>query len=241
MQISNRILSTYRLMLNRARSWCFIPLVSILFVNPVLAENEFDAALTDFLHIQTQGLPGKVSFRIEPLDPNTQLSPCQAFQPFLPHGAKLWGKSTVGVRCLGPSNWTIYVQVEVSVSGNYLISARTMPAGYTIGERDIVVRSGDLSKLPPNIITEKSRAIGQTVKFGIAAGQPLRDDRLKAPFAVQQGQTVKTVSNGPGFSVSSEGKALNNAVAGQIVQVRTSNGQTVNGIARTGGIVEITH
>jgi flagella basal body P-ring formation protein FlgA len=39
--------------------------------------------------------------------------------------------------------------------------------------------------------------------------------------------------------VSSEGKALNNATDGQIAQVRTSSGQTVSGIARTGGIVEV--
>jgi flagella basal body P-ring formation protein FlgA len=58
---------------------------------------------------------------------------------------------------------------------------------------------------------------------------------------VQQGQNVKTVSNGPGFSVSSEGKALSNAVAGQLVQVRTNSGETVSGIARPGGIVEVPH
>jgi len=49
------------------------------------------------------------------------------------------------------------------------------------------------------------------------------------------------VSTGVGFSVSSEGKALGNALAGQIVQVRTNNGQTVSGIARPGGVVEVSH
>jgi flagella basal body P-ring formation protein FlgA len=56
---------------------------------------------------------------------------------------------------------------------------------------------------------------------------------------VRQGQTVKTVSRGAGFSVSSEGRALHNAQEGQIVQVRTPSGQTVSGIARSGGIVEM--
>ena len=62
-----------------------------------------------------------------------------------------------------------------------------------------------------------------------------------APWAVQQGQNVKTISSGAGFSVSSDGKALNNAAEGQVVQVRTNTGQTVSGIARPGGIVEISH
>jgi flagella basal body P-ring formation protein FlgA len=68
----------------------------------------------------------------------------------------------------------------------------------------------------------------------------LRSDQLIAPWVVQQGQSVKMQSSGPGFSVSSEGKALNNAAAGQLVQVRTNSGQTVSGIARPGGIVEVT-
>lgn len=199
------------------------------------------STLDDYLRIQTQGLPGKVTYSVVPLDSRTQLSPCAAFEPFLPAGSKLWGKSTVGVRCLGPSAWSVYVQVQVKVSGNYLISARTMPAGYVLGAEDIVVRSGDLSTLPANIITDQAQAVGRTVKNGFSAGQVLRSDQLITPWAVQQGQSVRTVSNGPGFSVSSEGRALNNAAAGQPVQVRTLSGQTVSGIARPGGVVEVSN
>jgi flagella basal body P-ring formation protein FlgA len=64
---------------------------------------------------------------------------------------------------------------------------------------------------------------------------------LIAPWTIVQGQTVRTVSKGTGFSVTSEGKALNNANEGQIVQVRTSSGQVLSGFARVGGIVEVAH
>jgi flagellar basal body P-ring formation protein FlgA len=204
------------------------------------AQSTLHATLDDYLRTQTQGLPGKVSYRIGELDRRTQLAPCAAFEPFLPTGSRLWGKATVGVRCLGPANWTVYVPVQVNVLGDYLISARTMPAGHVIGSADVVVRSGDLATLPANVITDQAQAIGKTVKNGFGAGQPLRSDLLLTPWAVQQGQNVKTVSSGPGFSVSSEGKALNNAAAGQVVQVRTNGGQTVSGIARPGGVVEVT-
>jgi flagella basal body P-ring formation protein FlgA len=215
----------------------------LLLLPPLLsyAQSTLNSTIDDYLRVQTQGLPGKVSYSIGQLDSRTQLTPCNVFEPFLPAGSKLWGKATVGVRCLGPSSWTIYVPVQVTVSGNYLISTRTMPAGYVIGAADVVTRSGDLSTLPPNIITDQDQAIGKTVKNGFSAGQPLRNDQLIAPWAVQQGQSIKTVSNGPGFSVSGEGKALNNAIAGQVVQVRTNAGQTISGIARAGGIVEISH
>ena len=215
----------------------------LLLLTPLLsfAQNALYSTLDDYLRTQTQGLPGKVSYSIGQLDARTQLSPCSAFEPFLPAGGKLWGKATVGVRCLGPATWTIYIPVQVTVSGNYLISARSLPAGYILGVADVVVRRGDLSTLPSNVLTDQSQVIGKTVKNGFSAGQPLRSDLLITPWAVQQGQNVKTVSNGPGFSVSSEGKALNNAIAGQLVQVKTNSGQTVSGIAQPGGIVEVSH
>lgn len=215
----------------------------LLLASPALAnaQNSLTDTLDHYLRAQTQGLPGKVSYSIGQLDARTQLSACSVFEPFLPTGSRLWGKTTVGVRCLGPSAWTVYVPVQVSVSGNYLVTTRPMAAGQALGAGDFVIRSGDLSALPATILTDQAQAIGKMVKNGISAGQPLRSDLLIAPWAVQQGQSVKLVSKGSGFSVSSEGKALNNASDGQIAQVRTGSGQTVSGIARPGGIVEVSY
>lgn len=225
------------------RFTCRLAFVFLLLANPLLAhaQNSLADTLDHFLRTQTQGLPGKVSYTVGQLDSRTQLSPCNAFEPFLPAGSRLWGKATVGVRCLGPSAWTIYVPVQVTVSGNYLVTTRSMAAGQILGAGDIVSRSGDLSSLPVNILTDQAQAIGKTVKNGISAGQPLRSDFVIAPWAVQQGQTVRLVSKGSGFSVSGEGKALNNAADGQIAQVRTASGQSVSGIARPGGIVEVSY
>ena len=217
-----------------------LALLFVLLAQAAVAQTQaLYGSIDNYLQTQTQGLPGKVTYSVGQLDTRTQLPPCDAFEPFLPAGSRLWGKATVGVRCLGPSSWTVYVAVQVRVSGNYLIAARPMSAGYVIGAADVVVRSGDLGSLPTNVITDPGQAIGKTVKNGFGAGQPLRSDLLTAPWAVLQGQTVKTVASGPGFSVSSEGRALNNAVEGQLVQVRTPSGQTVSGIARANGIVEV--
>lgn len=199
------------------------------------------ATLDDYLRTQTRGLPGKASYRIGSLDPRTQLSACNAYEPFLPSGARLWGKATVGVRCLGPATWTVYLPVEVNITGSYFVSARPLAGGQPIGPGDIVERQGDLGSLPTSIVTDAGQAIGKTPKSSIGAGQPLRSDLLLAPLAVRQGQSVKLVYRGSGFSVSSDGRALNNAAAGQVVQVRSSGGQTISGIARGDGIVEVSY
>ena len=67
----------------------------------------------------------------------------------------------------------------------------------------------------------------------------MRGDMLKARVVVQQGQTVKVVSRGPGFEAANEGKAMNSGGVGQVVQVRLANGQIVSGVASSDGHVEI--
>lgn len=224
-----------------------LPLLLLLWLSlalPALAQkvqSPLNRTIEDYLRTQTQGLPGKVSYRVTPLDSRTQLSRCDAFEPFQPGGAAPWGKTTVGVRCLGPSSWTIYVQVQISIQAKYLVAARPLTAGQVVGANDFASRNGDLGTLPATVLMDAEQAVGRTVKIGVAAGQPLRSDQLIAPWAVLQGQTVKTISRGAGFSVSSDGKALNNAMEGQVVQVRTPSGQTVSGIARPGGVVEMTY
>lgn len=196
-------------------------------------------AVDQLLRTQTRGLPGRVSYTIGQLDPKAQLTPCPAVEAFLPPGNRLWGRISVGVRCLAEGGWTVYVPVQVSVTANFLVSARPLSPGQILGINDVVTQSGDLASLPGGVLTDVQQALGKTVKNGISAGQPLRADMLTAPLVVQQGQTVKVISRGAGFSVSSEGRAMNNAAEGQVAQVRTPSGQTVSGIARPGGVVEI--
>ena len=200
--------------------------------------NALREELENFVQTQTQHLPGKVTYTISPLN---DARPCDAFEPFIPPGNRLWGKSTLGVRCLSPSPWTIYLHIRVSVNGDYLVSTRNLPAGTLLSSSDIAFRSGELPAFPAAILTDPSQAVGKILKNALTAGQFLRGDLLTAPWAIQRGQMVRTVSSGAGFSVSSEGKALNNANEGQIVQIRTASGQIVSGIARAGGIAEIRH
>ncbi|HPT49852.1 MAG TPA: flagellar basal body P-ring formation chaperone FlgA [Accumulibacter sp.] len=217
-------------------------LVALLLASGgAMAQTPLMTTLDHYLQVQTQGLPGKVTYSIDKLDQNPRLAECGAFEPFLPQGSRLWGKTTIGVRCVAPTNWTIYLPVRISILGTYLLTTRQLAPGQTVSASDVVAQNGDLGSLPNNVLTDPAQAIGKTVKNGVAAGQPLRNDFLIAPWAVQQGQSVRLLSSGDGFIVSNEGKALNNAVNGQIVQVRTHSGQVVSGVARNGAVVEVAY
>jgi flagella basal body P-ring formation protein FlgA len=195
----------------------------------------------EWLQIQNKGLPGQVSVEISPLDPGNQLVPCKAFDISRPPGSKAWGRTNVVVRCLDEANWRVYLSVHVRVKAPYLISARPIAQGQVVIEEDLTSQTGDLSELPANILIEPERAIGKVASTSIPAGRPLRADMVKAQMVIRQGQTVRALSRGPGFAVANEGRALNNAVEGQLVQVRLGSGQVVSGMAKANGVVEISY
>lgn len=202
---------------------------------------EVKRVVEDFLRIQTKGLPGKVSFTVGTIDPNNNLPPCAALEAYMNAGARPWGKTNVGVRCQTDGGWNIYVPVQVRVVGDYLVTSRALARGQVLGPADVTTRQGDLAELPAGVLTDPAQAMGKTVSLSLGSGQLLRADALRAAFVVQQGQSVKVMSRGAGFQVSTEGRALNNAADGQVVQVRTPSGQTVSGIARPGGVVEVAY
>lgn len=203
------------------------------------AENDvvFDTA-ERYVRLQTQGSPGKVQITMGKLDVS-RLPSCTAHEAFAPPGTRLSGKTHVGVRCLGPNVWSVLVPVQISITGNYVTTARPLVAGQPITAGDITTASGDLSSLPTGVLSDPQAAIGKTLRNSLGIGQPLRGDQLLAPLVIRQGQTVRVISAGPGFAVTAEGKAINNAAEGQVAQVRMNSGQTISGIARADGSVEI--
>ncbi|VWC06749.1 flagellar basal body P-ring biosynthesis protein FlgA [Burkholderia stagnalis] len=191
-----------------------------------------------FLQQQIAGLPGKTTATVSPSLPRG-LAACTTLEPFLPTGARLWGRTTVGVRCAGERPWTVYLQAKVVVQATYYVAARQIAPGEPLTAADLVARDGDLTVLPQAVITDPSQAIGATALARVAAGLPLRQDMLKSAASVSAGQTVRVVAAGPGFTISAEGSALANAAPGQSVRVRLAAGQIVTAIVKDAGTVEI--
>lgn len=192
-----------------------------------------------FARQQSANQPGTVSINATPLDSRLRLPACQALDFFIPTGNRLWGNSNLGARCSAPSSWTVYIPLTVSITSEVVFSARPIGTGQKITEADILLKSEDITQFSAGVITDPKQALGKTTTTSIAAVYPLRLDMLRAPYVIQQGQSVKIVARGQGFSVNAEGKALNHASEGQIVSVRSASGQVIKGTAREGGIVEV--
>ena len=195
-------------------------------------------SVEQFLQTQTAGLPGRAKVTVGAIDARMALPACPAPQAFLMPGSRAWGKTTVGVRCAAPQ-WTIYVQANVGVVADYIASAVPLAQGQTIEAGQLVAVQGDLTTMPAGIATDMAQVVGRYPNASLPSGTPLRLDTLKSRPVVQQGQLVRLVSSGNGFSVSAEARAVSTAGDGQVVQVRTSGGQQISGIARAGGLVEV--
>jgi len=191
-----------------------------------------------FLQQQIAGLPGKSTATVAAAFPRG-LAACTTLEPFLPTGARLWGRTTVGVRCAGERPWTVYLQAKVAVQATYYVAARQIAPGEPLTAADLVARDGDLTVLPLAVITDPAQAVGATALARISAGLPLRQDMLKSAASVSAGQTVRVVAAGPGFTISAEGSALANAAPGQSIRVRMAAGQIVTAIVKDAGTVEI--
>lgn len=203
--------------------------------SPVLIQTKVE----DFLQMQTQGAPGRVEVVVGVIDPQIKLSKCAALEASLPLGSHAWGKTTVAVSCTTPSRWTIYVQANVSVFANYIIAAAPLAQGRVVTLNDITFANGNLANLPSGIYTDASQVIGLIVGTSLTAGSVLRQDLLRSPLAIKQGQSVRIITSGAGFVVGAAGYALSDASVGQLVQVRASNGNVVSGVAKSNGEIEV--
>ncbi|MBC3874997.1 flagellar basal body P-ring formation chaperone FlgA [Undibacterium flavidum] len=206
---------------------------------PLIELGQLPGEVEKFLKSQSSNLGAETEINVKPVDPRLKLQACAQLNAFLPPGSKAWGKVTVGLRCTDPKPWTIYVAAHVRVFGDYYVARNAISAGQVLNEQDIVKMHGELSNQASGIIIKSENAIGKTMLTAVPAGTGIRQDMFKLIPIIQQGQSIKIVSQGNGFRVSNDAVALNNASEGQLTRAKTNSGRLVSGIARVGGIIEV--
>ncbi|MBU0688784.1 MAG: flagellar basal body P-ring formation protein FlgA [Gammaproteobacteria bacterium] len=224
----------------RLASLCM--LIGCLWVGPALAAPQqshaaIQAAALAFAQTQSKDQLGEVHIEVTAIDRRLKLAPCTKLQAFLPAGAKLIGKTSIGVRCADQPGWSVFLQADIKVSVDLLVASRPMAQGTVLSPADFSLQRGELGR--PGLLTAPEQAIGKVLKFSIGAGQVLRQDMLRAPLLIRQGQTVTLRVRGKGFVVSQEGQALNNAGKGEIVRVRLANSQVISARTVADGSAEV--
>lgn len=198
---------------------------------------ELGAVVSRFVQQQTAAMPGKVAFDVDEIDSRINLNPCDKIEAFLPAGSKLIGRVSIGVRCNETNGWRIFIPVQIRVSLDLLISARALAMGQIIHQEDLTSQTMETTQTGG--LTDANRVIGQVMRYSVSSGTILRENMMRAAYSVKQGQSVQMLVIGSGFNISASGVALNNASAGDTVQIRTSSGRVVSGLAEDNGIVSV--
>ena len=196
-------------------------------------------AVEEFIYSHTNSSSGEVQVEVGQIDQRITLPKCEKLTPFMPSGSRLWGKTSVGVRCDEQVSWTIYVQAEIKILANVLHVTQPISRDHTISYEDVAFQTVNLAQMPEGVLTDYSQVVGKIAVTNMTMGQPLRQNMLRAPYVILRGQSVKLRVSGRGFSVSSEGHALSDASEGQVVQVRNPAGRIISGLARQNAIVEV--
>jgi flagella basal body P-ring formation protein FlgA len=191
--------------------------------DPAAVTSEVEA----FLLEQAQNLPGTPSIVVTPPRISRQAA-CEQIDVFLSN-PQLRSRMSVGVRCLAPHPWTLYVQATVAVQGQYYVAARTIDVGEPLGPEDLEAREGDLLRLARGVVTDPAQVVGYIAEQRIPAGTSVRSHTLRDPESIVRGQPVRTEARGVGFVATGEGVALESGAPGTMIQVRTASGQTVSG------------
>ena len=150
--------------------------------------------------------------------------------------AQLWGNVNVLTNC---GNEKRYLQVNVQATGNYVVAAQAITRGSVLTPESVKLKRGRLDQLPPKTMLDISQAQDAVSLRDLSPDQPVQLSMLRQAWRVKAGQRVMVVANGEGFSVNSEGQALNNAAVSQSARVRMSSGQIVSGIVGADGNILI--
>lgn len=186
-----------------------------------------------------QVLAGRVEVNVGQIDSRLQLAPCARIEPHLPANTRLWGRINIMLRCVQGANWNVSLPVTVRVWGNAVVAARPMQANEAITAADTMLQEIELTREPTTPITSTEQLEQKILARNVAIGTVIRHDMLRAMPVIASGDSVRIIAKGNGFSLTTEGRAMNQAADGQSVRVQTESGRIVSGTARAGRIAEI--
>ncbi|MHB0888792.1 MAG: flagellar basal body P-ring formation chaperone FlgA [Acidithiobacillus sp.] len=149
-----------------------------------------------------------------------------------------YGNQTVAVTCTAPSAWTVYIPVQLVMNQAVVVAARPLAAGTVLAADDLSIIQRNASNLAASAVVNPQMAVGQVLRFGVGAGQPILASMLDAPEIVHAGQEITLVAEGDGVRISTIAKAMENGRPGQTILVRNnSSGKVIRGTVDQAGAV----
>ncbi len=184
-------------------------------------------------HSNTQVIIGNIDARLTLTACDTQLD------AFLPSGSRVQGKTTVGIRCLSPRPWTLYVPATITTFSQILIANTPLRRGHIVAAGDISVQTRDASQLNNAYLTDTDDVIGKVLKKNLANNAFFTRAALAEPHIVHKGQHVDLQAGNEGLKVSVSAIALTGGALGQKIRVKNlSSNKIVEGTILASGAIK---
>ena len=207
---------------------------ALLAFGPLAHAADIQTQLTDFFTQRLTGFSTEVSVSLRNAQ-NLKLT-CDEPAFTTPGNSRLWGNLTVLAQC---GNAKQYLQVSVQAMCEYVVAAAPIVRGTPIEAQSVTLMRGRLDQLPPRTMLTLAQAEDAISLRDVAIGQPIQLSMVRQSWRVKAGQKVMVIAQGDGFSINSEGQALNNAAVAQSARVRMPSGQVVSGQVNTDGNILI--
>ena len=186
------------------------------------------------------GLPQRMEVSVGVLDSRLRLAPCARVEPYLPTGARLWGRTRLGLRCVeGATAWSVFLPVTIKAFGPAWVLNSNVAPGAVLEAGDASEAEVDWAAESAPVLAHPEMWVGQVASRSLTAGQALRQAMVRAPQLFRAGAQVKVVAQGPGYAVTSSGQAMSAGAAGQNVRIRMSNGRIIGGTVNDDGTVGV--
>lgn len=167
---------------------------------------------------------------VEAGDYPARLEGCDSPNAFLPYPLNAnGGRTTVGFNCAGEHQPPRYVPVNVRVTGAYWVPAHDIERGSVISLDMLTQKTGDLSRLPRNVVLYDEPIVGQQVNKTLKEGSVIQKTSLQAVFVVKRNAVVEVQAIGTGFTIKREGVAMDNGAVGGSVRVKLKGGEVIRG------------
>jgi flagellar basal body P-ring formation protein FlgA len=173
----------------------------------------------------------RVMVEVGALDARLRLAPCTQVEPYLPFGARAWGRSRIGLRCLeGARRWNVSVPVTVKAFGAAWVANAALPMGHVIAQEDLRRAEIDLAAEPSAALEVNGEPpVGRTLARALVAGDGLRESHLKLRQWFAAGESVQVRAVGKGFAIAGSGEAVSAGLEGQTARIRLESGRVLTG------------
>lgn len=200
------------------------------------------AAMDYALAAAKRAMPdARLAVRAASLDSRLRLTLCRhPLQSSAPSSGREVGNTVVSVRCAGPRPWKLYVPVEVEARLQVLVAAQPLERGVQVKAGMLSRAERDVAQLPYGYFTNQRPVLGQVLQRNLSPGKVLTPGMLSPPLLVRRGQVVTLAAGADGFSVTTQGVALQDGARGALVRVRNSRSKrVVQGVVTGSGQVQV--